>query len=215
MTMHSDNTARADVLSALTAAVAAPDPVWTRAMQTFEASRAREVEYDRVVWMPAYREHETGGLPVSAQVDAEMERLMEVRCDAEDALIATPAPSLSATIWKIQYARKRWEEHDDWPDDWWIGVMRDLSRLADYEVAASTEFNPARWLTDFEAVGGGFVSGNDSVQICIMLQGYSPQANHEAKRLLDLIDGDPVKQEAVKSLMQARSRAALVEGEGA
>ena len=48
-----------------------------------------------------------------------------------------------------------------------------------------------------------------------MLQGYSPQANHEAKRLLDLIDGDPVKQEAVKSLMQARSRAALVEGEGA
>lgn len=77
------------------------------------------------------------------------------------------------------------------------------------------EFDPARWLADFEGVGSGFVIGNDCIHLCIMHRGYPPHANHEARRLLDIVAYDPAKLEAVKELIEARNQAAFPEGEGA
>ncbi|WP_313228582.1 hypothetical protein [Sphingobium yanoikuyae] len=109
------------------AAVAAPAFVcaplaasaWDDAMAQFEAAQAVENAYDahdRPVWTPAN--------------EREMTRLIDVRCDAEDRLIATPASDMPAVIWKIEYARKRWVDFTDWPDNWWGFVMADLRRLA-------------------------------------------------------------------------------------
>ena len=97
---------------------------WDDAMAQFEAAQAVENAYDahdRPVW--------------TAANEREMTRLIDARCDAEDRLIATPAPSLSAVIWKIEYARKRWVDFTDWPDGWWNSVMADLRRIAGEAVA--------------------------------------------------------------------------------
>lgn len=99
-------------------------------MQVFETAQAEEVAYKRAAWIPAHHASETGGPEIPDDVDAKKERLVDARCEAEDALIVTPAPTLSATIWKMEYARKRWEDFSAWPDDWWNAVMSDLRRLA-------------------------------------------------------------------------------------
>lgn len=107
-----------------------PASAWATAMQAFEARRAEEDAYHRAAWRPAYHASKAGGPNIPDHVDAEMERLVDARCDAEDTLIATPAPALSAVIWKMEYAQKCWEDFDGWPDDWWTAVMSDLHRLA-------------------------------------------------------------------------------------
>ncbi|AEG50770.1 hypothetical protein Sphch_3155 [Sphingobium chlorophenolicum L-1] len=107
-----------------------PSAVWAAAMVNFETARTDEVAYDRTTWRPAYRASGNGGSNIPDSVDSQMELLTDVRCDAEDKLIATPAPNLAGVIWKIEYARKRWEEFEDWPNDWWNSVMSDLARLS-------------------------------------------------------------------------------------
>ena len=104
---------------------------FAKAMAVFEARRAEELAYDRSTWEPAFRaSNKSDGSAVFDQVDTEMDRLIGIRCDAEDVLIATSAPTLPAVIWKIEYARKRWEEMSAWPDEWWEAVMSDLHRVA-------------------------------------------------------------------------------------
>lgn len=105
-------------------AAASPMDPWQKAMARFEAAQAAERAYESEIWDPAY----TAG-HLSDEIDAELVRLMDRRCEAEEALIATPAPQLSAVVWKIEYARARWAEFEGWPENWWRHVLMDLSRL--------------------------------------------------------------------------------------
>lgn len=100
------------------------------AMQALAARQADELAYSRSTWLPASHAASNGGPRLPEDIDAELSRLVDLRCDAEDELIATPAPTLPAVIWKIEYARKRWEEMSAWPDEWWEAVMSDLHRVA-------------------------------------------------------------------------------------
>jgi hypothetical protein len=102
---------------------------WAVAKQRFDEARAAEVSYDRVSWRPAYEASKHLGPPIPEHVDAVMEQLMEARHDAEDALIATPAPELADAVWKIDYARKRWAQVEGWPEDWWEAILADLHAL--------------------------------------------------------------------------------------
>lgn len=103
---------------------------WNAAQAAFESARKAEDDYDRATWRPAYHAAESGGPSIPDDIDAHAERLTDARCAAEEVLIAAPAPDLPAAIWKIEYARKRWEEFSDWPATWWAAVMGDLHRLA-------------------------------------------------------------------------------------
>jgi hypothetical protein len=105
-------------------------PAWNAAKAVFDACRAEEVAYDQAVWMPAYNASDSKGRQIPDHRDAEMERLMDARGDAEDALMVTAAPDLTAVIWKMEYANKRWEDFCGWPDDWWNAVINDLRRFA-------------------------------------------------------------------------------------
>lgn len=136
---HANPIARRDMMAAVllggaalaTPAIAAPAlSPWPMAMRRFEQARAAETAFDIRVWMPAYEASEMDEFPILDNVDAELTRLTDLRCLAEDALITTPAPNLSAAIWKIEYARDRWADCDDWPQSWWQHVMMDLTRLA-------------------------------------------------------------------------------------
>ena len=118
------------VLGEARAPVASLSAAWGVAKTAFDACRAKEVAYNRAVWKPAYKASQAGGPEIPEHIDAELDPLMDTRFDAEDALIVTPAPDLSAVIWKMEYANKRWEDFCGWPDDWWNAVITDLRRLA-------------------------------------------------------------------------------------
>ncbi len=101
------------------------------AMAAFEARRAEDLDYDRSMWQPAYHaSKEAGGPAIFYEVDKEMDRLIGLRCDAEDELITTPAPALPEAIWKLEYTRTRWEMASEWPDDWWDAIMSDRRCIA-------------------------------------------------------------------------------------
>ena len=103
---------------------------WDAVQVAFEIARETEDSHHRAAWLPRYDLAKSGGPPIPDGIEAEAERLTEVRCAAEDVLIATPAPDLPAVICKIEHARRRWEDFDDWPVTWWTAVMGDLRRLA-------------------------------------------------------------------------------------
>jgi hypothetical protein len=108
---------------------------WVAAVRRLSAARAEELAYDRAVWTPCWLASKDGGPDIPDEVDAELERLTEDRCAAEDTMVATPSPRLSGTVYKIEYARIRWEESDDWPPSWWEAVMTDLRRFAAQETS--------------------------------------------------------------------------------
>lgn len=79
---------------------------WVQALARYRAALAAEHAYDQSHWSPAYyacRDAEdaakAAGRPCTARMPADVEDYMEVlgnvRGDAEDALLATPAPSLA------------------------------------------------------------------------------------------------------------------------
>jgi|GEM_PF-6807014 hypothetical protein len=103
---------------------------WDAAQVAFEIASRTEDGHHKTAWLPCYEAAEKGGLPMPDAIEAEADRLTEIRCAAEDVLIATAAPDLPAAIWKIEYARKRWEDFADWPETWWTAIMGDLRRLA-------------------------------------------------------------------------------------
>lgn len=129
--------------------------------------------------------------------------------DAIERLMAVPAPDFASVSTKLNLLDQEFGGADA---QQLRAIEEDLRRLAGI---SPVSFEAETWLADFEAVGGGFVIAETGVQICVMLHGYPPSANREAKRLFDLINGDPIKQQAVKGVILARNRAALVEGEGA
>jgi len=120
----------APTIVAAPALAVSPSSTWAAAMKCFNEALAAETAYDRSIWSPAYHVQENGGREISAHVHAEYDRLLDARCEAEETLILTPAQHLSGVIWKIDYARQRWEEFTDWPEDWWDAIMGDLQRFA-------------------------------------------------------------------------------------
>ena len=110
------------LLPGIAAAVATPayalSGSWVEAMRTLDAAKAADAAFLR---RPDWSEE--------ACYD-ESERLTTEVCRAEDAIMDVPAPDLSAVIWKIEYARKRWEDFDGWPDEWWAAILSDLRRIA-------------------------------------------------------------------------------------
>ena len=59
-----------------------------------------------------------------------LDRAIDARDEAEEAAIFAPSPDAAAVLWKITYARKRWEAFEDWPESWWSAVTADLERLS-------------------------------------------------------------------------------------
>lgn len=74
---------------------------WESARKAYHAAVLAEKEYDDRAWTPAYQLCEAGGSAVPDAINAEYERLQEIRMSAEDVLLETPAPSLSE--WAIKY----------------------------------------------------------------------------------------------------------------
>jgi len=103
---------------------------WATAWATFEKVRAESEAYDRDHWQPAYDAAQAGGPDIPAPVEAEMQRLIDARDEADDAIISTPAPDLAAAIWKLEYTRERRADCDgQLPNDWWQAIVSDLRRL--------------------------------------------------------------------------------------
>lgn len=103
---------------------------WDAAQVALEIARDFEEAYSQGEWLLHYQAQTSGGPPIPDAVEAEAERRSELRCVAEDVLIAVPSPDLSTAIWKIEYARERWVDFEDWPDTWWTAVLSDLRRFA-------------------------------------------------------------------------------------
>lgn len=92
---------------------------WATLMASYLAAKQAEDDYADGGWTPAYdreqafanthsgiREQLYKDHPeecISSQVDDEVERLLEVRCRFEDALMRTPAPDGEALRWKLDY----------------------------------------------------------------------------------------------------------------
>lgn len=119
---------------------------WDKAWHAFEVVRAEVETYDRAVWRPAYDAAQAGGPPIPKHIDASMQRLVDAQCQADEAIIATPAPDLTTAIWKLDYARERWADCEDLPQDWWKAIMSDLHRLETAVQAPQTT-----WRNNLEA----------------------------------------------------------------
>jgi hypothetical protein len=109
---------------------------WQATLASLTNAKAREESYDARVFAEV-RRHPVGSVERNSAANAvpsktweRSEALTDNRIAKEDAMIAAPAPHLSAVIYKIEYARERWAESEDWPADWWHSVMTDLRRLA-------------------------------------------------------------------------------------
>ena len=117
------------------AAIPEADRSWDTVKAAFDAALALERQFDDMYVGPTVVTTERGP-ERSAQCHAvprwvweAAERLTDARCDAEEALIFFPAPDLAAALWKIEYARPRWEAMEDWPECWWSAVLADLRRF--------------------------------------------------------------------------------------
>lgn len=73
---------------------------WASARAHYEAALTAENEYDRRVWKPAWETEEAGGQKVPKLINEEMERLQDIRCNAENVLLDIPAPDWPAFAFK-------------------------------------------------------------------------------------------------------------------
>lgn len=102
---------------------------WDAAVLLYQQRLAQEVAYDVAHWRPAYRTSNDGGPSIPADVNAAMERLQDARREAEDGMVALPAPSLEDVSYKIGILRETWEGFE-WSDEVWAPIEADLDRLA-------------------------------------------------------------------------------------
>jgi ketosteroid isomerase-like protein len=101
---------------------------WQAALDSYNATRAAETTYDDAVWTPAYNLAESGGPAIPDEVEAEMERLQTARMRAEDVMMDTPSSTLATVIFKIETARRRWEDFC-FPDSVLDIITADLRRI--------------------------------------------------------------------------------------
>ena len=156
-----------------------PTP-WAIAKAVYTEARSFEVAYDRSTWMPAYEAWQADGTVIPTDVDAEMERLQEIRCKAEDALYETPADSFAAIALKIELGRKRWVDFST-PESLWDALEDDLTNL-------QAQFAEA-WLARFAENGGSVHRQPDGgVQFGVLMYDMTPvyrafQADDKARKL--------------------------------
>ena len=106
---------------------------WTDLRNVFEKALAAETAFDDGIYAEAIRRKREDGTAVDDRLADLSDMLTDVRVDAEEAMALMPAPDLAAAVFKIEYARKRWRNCDDWPDEWWAAVLSDLRRFAGAE----------------------------------------------------------------------------------
>lgn len=132
------------------------------ARTALEAARAAETTYDAEVWSPVSDQR-----PMPDDINNEMERLQDVRCDAETALIMTPADALADISFKIDLTHKRWADFYP-PDDWNAAILADLASL-------QTRFAEA-WLDQWVGKGGSAIlCDGDKVQLGFPTYDRSPE----------------------------------------
>jgi hypothetical protein len=120
-------------LSSFIANAEASDPTpagaiarWQELHLDYEQARDAADEYDRTVWTPDYERAEAGGPEITDFVIAEMERLIEIRSVAEDALMDWPSPDAGAFAIKYLVARGAIRKSDRWD----VILEDDARRLA-------------------------------------------------------------------------------------
>tara|TARA_B100000378_G_scaffold177527_1_gene143336 strand:- start:2435 stop:3157 length:723 start_codon:yes stop_codon:yes gene_type:complete len=89
---------------------------WADQLRVCRSALLAEREYDQRFWRPAYDAHNAGGPKLPDAIEAEMERLQHIRCDAEDLLIAMPAPSLTEFAIKYLIAFSCGRDLNGWHD---------------------------------------------------------------------------------------------------
>lgn len=79
---------------------------WGTALGAVRAALLAEREYDRRVWRPANDAENAGGARVTDAINSEVERLQDIRCNAEDYLMDMPAETLTqfATKYLIAFS---------------------------------------------------------------------------------------------------------------
>jgi len=85
-------------------------------------------------------------------------------------------------------------------------IVADVDRLA----AMSADFDPAKWLTDFEAAGGGFIIRDGGVVFVIPTLGEIGTV----QQLIDALDRCPDDRAAVIDRIHQRDRSTISEEEG-
>lgn len=90
---------------------------WDSALRCYRATLLAEYDYDRRVWNPGYEAEKNGGEGNSAAVEDEMERLQDIRCDAEDFLLQMPAPSLAEFAIKYLICFDSGRDHNGWHEE--------------------------------------------------------------------------------------------------
>lgn len=68
---------------------------WDSALRAYRAAVLAEHDYDRRIWRPGYEAGEKGDKGNPPEVEEEMERLQDIRFNAEAFLMDMPAPSLA------------------------------------------------------------------------------------------------------------------------
>lgn len=138
-------------------------------------ARAAEEQYDAAYWRPAYDLNAVDKTPIPAEIDAEIERLQDVRCNLEEQLIKTPADGLADVAFKVELTHKRWEGFYP-PDEWNAAILADLAAL-------QTRFAEA-WLDQWVGKGGSAILCDDKVQLGFPTYDRSPEyeALSEAQR---------------------------------
>ena len=117
--------------AAIVAEADATGPSFDQARAAYLAAKAAQDAYVDDPYAEAMARAELQG-PTAMFDDRltdEADRLTDLRCDAEEAMIAAPAPDITVVLFKIELARRRWEDMVDWPENWWDAVLADLRRL--------------------------------------------------------------------------------------
>ena len=87
---------------------------WEALLASYRAARAAEDDYAERVWEPAWEAREPGTNKVEDSIDAELERLGDLRSAAEDLLMECPSPDASAFATKYLVAHAGGRDIDAW-----------------------------------------------------------------------------------------------------
>jgi ATP phosphoribosyltransferase regulatory subunit HisZ len=134
--------------------------------------------------------------------EQEFDRIVGAHSDAVRQLVATPAPDLFALQTKLHLLM----DFEAVESDELRAIVADVDRLA----AMSADFDPAKWLTDFEAAGGGFIIRDGGVVFVIPTLGEIGTV----QQLIDALDRCPDDRAAVIDRIHQRDRSTISEEEG-
>jgi hypothetical protein len=134
--------------------------------------------------------------------EQEFDRIVGAHSDAVRQLVATPAPDLFALQTKLHLLM----DFEAVESDELRAIVADVDRLA----AMSADFDPAQWLTDFEAASGGYVARDGGVTFIVPSTGDQITAQLHVEQLEQHSD----RRAAVVDLIHQRDRSAISDDEG-